>query len=152
MRWRSVFDDAQIRTNPFKLMVAGVTSTLGLDGESTKEENEEVGKSEDVKESKAGDAAQLFALPLAEHTERFEHLLTAEELWERFATLGHVAEMDGEGRAVSFFFPCSFVPSTFYMIFLYGSVLTFFLLHRLSMRNSSRSWKTLRRRRMIRGV
>jgi hypothetical protein len=93
MRWREVFDDAQIRANPFKLMVAGVTSTLGLD--------EGQGKKE-VQESKAGNATQLFSLPLAEHTERFEHLLTGEELWERFATLGHIAEL-GEGeRKVSY--------------------------------------------------
>jgi hypothetical protein len=92
MRWREVFDDAQIRANPFKLMVAGVTSTLGL-GDGAQEE----GKKGEVHESKAGDATQLFSLPLAEHTERFAHLLTEEELWERFVTLGHIAEL-GEGE------------------------------------------------------
>jgi hypothetical protein len=90
MRWREVFDDAQIRANPFKLMVAGVTSTLGLDAAAEEEER--------GKESKAGSATQLFSLPLAEHTIPFEHLLTPEELWERFATLGHIAEMSEEER------------------------------------------------------
>lgn len=39
---------------------------------------------------------QLFSLPIAEHTEPFEVTLTAERAWERFATLGHIAVLEGD--------------------------------------------------------
>jgi hypothetical protein len=110
MRWREVFDDAQIRANPFKLMVAGVTSTLGLDG--GEEGNAGDGKARE-EGSKSGAASQLFALPLGEYKEHFEHFLTEEELWGRFSSLGHIAEMGGEEKEVSFFFFFAFLKTTF---------------------------------------
>lgn len=39
---------------------------------------------------------QLFSLPIAEHTEPFEVTLTADRAWERFATLGHIAVLEGD--------------------------------------------------------
>ncbi|KAF2209918.1 hypothetical protein CERZMDRAFT_60985 [Cercospora zeae-maydis SCOH1-5] len=39
---------------------------------------------------------QLFSLPIAEHIEPFEVTLTAQRAWERFATLGHIAVLEGD--------------------------------------------------------
>ncbi|KAK5719849.1 hypothetical protein LTR15_007121 [Elasticomyces elasticus] len=41
---------------------------------------------------------QLFALPLGEHLEQFEVQLTKEQIWERYATISHIAVLEGEER------------------------------------------------------
>lgn len=49
----------------------------------------------------ADDVRQLFQLPLKEQSTPFSHVLTVERLWDRFATLGHIAVLQGEEREVS---------------------------------------------------
>ena len=44
---------------------------------------------------------QKFALPLGEEKERFEVWLPREEVWERYATISHIAVLEGEEREVS---------------------------------------------------
>ncbi|KAK4561013.1 hypothetical protein LTR86_004968 [Recurvomyces mirabilis] len=41
---------------------------------------------------------QFFALPLGEHTEKFEIWLSKEQIWERYATISHIAVLEGEER------------------------------------------------------
>lgn len=43
---------------------------------------------------------QLFSLPLAEERESFEVRLSKEKLWERYCTLSHIANLQGEEREV----------------------------------------------------
>ena len=44
---------------------------------------------------------QYFALPLGEEKEPFEIWLTREKIWERYATISHIAVLEGEEREVS---------------------------------------------------
>ncbi len=53
----------------------------------------------------ASDDEQLFSLPLAEHVERFEVVLSKEQIWQRFNTLSHIAILEGEEQKVSLI-PC----------------------------------------------
>ncbi|KAK4888129.1 hypothetical protein LTR27_012935 [Elasticomyces elasticus] len=41
---------------------------------------------------------QLFALPLGEHLEQFEVRLTKDQIWERYATISHIAVLEGDER------------------------------------------------------
>lgn len=47
------------------------------------------------------DDDQLFALPIGEHTEPFEIALSKQNVWDRYATLGHIAVLEGERLEVS---------------------------------------------------
>jgi hypothetical protein len=43
---------------------------------------------------------QLFSLPLGEHREAFEIWLPKDKIWERFATISHIAVLQREEREV----------------------------------------------------
>ena len=53
-----------------------------------------------------GKANSLFSLPLGEEKVKWTVWLDKEELWKRFSTLSHVANLKGEKLQVSALFLC----------------------------------------------